>query len=201
MNKIKMFITTIAIAFTGNAMAQELSAEKVEIAANGEAELVVKLGGTRTDLTAAQFYLTLPTGIELVEENYEYKAAVGADQAGYEVRIEDKSDSHLVLITRKNSKVPALKLGDVVSITLKAGASVGEGLKAKISGIEFAVTGTAVEGNADFEVEIAESTTTGINGITADQLKNGEVYNIQGQKVNAANKGVYVVNGKKVVVK
>ena len=43
------------------------------------------------------------------------------------------------------------------------------------------------------------------NGISliedAQNSKNGNIYNLQGQKVNHAQKGVYIVNGKKVVVK
>ena len=44
-----------------------------------------------------------------------------------------------------------------------------------------------------------------IDGIQAEQLynvlTNGDVYNLNGQKVNNAHKGVYIINGKKVVVK
>ena len=42
---------------------------------------------------------------------------------------------------------------------------------------------------------------SGINGIHADDLKNGKVYNLDGQRVAQPTKGVYVVNGKKMVVK
>ena len=42
---------------------------------------------------------------------------------------------------------------------------------------------------------------TGIEGIYADDLKNGKVYNLQGMRVDKLGKGIYIVNGKKVVVK
>ena len=38
---------------------------------------------------------------------------------------------------------------------------------------------------------------TAINGINAD--KNAEIYSISGTRVNKAQKGVYIINGKKVV--
>ena len=41
---------------------------------------------------------------------------------------------------------------------------------------------------------------TGINTVNA-KAENGEVYNLQGQKVEKAQKGLYIVNGKKMVVK
>jgi len=42
---------------------------------------------------------------------------------------------------------------------------------------------------------------TGINSIFAEAVENGKVYNLQGQKVQNAQKGLYIVNGKKVVLK
>lgn len=44
--------------------------------------------------------------------------------------------------------------------------------------------------------------TTGINVVNgAGVMVNGEVYNLQGQRVDAPTKGLYIVNGKKVIVK
>ena len=43
--------------------------------------------------------------------------------------------------------------------------------------------------------------TTGIGVMTAVKAGNGEVYNLQGQRVEATVKGLYIVNGKKIVVK
>lgn len=42
---------------------------------------------------------------------------------------------------------------------------------------------------------------TAIEGITVTESENGSVYNLNGQRVNKAQKGLYIVNGKKVVVK
>ena len=48
-----------------------------------------------------------------------------------------------------------------------------------------------------------DDTPTGINGITADELtgKESVIYNLSGQRVSKAVKGLYIVNGKKVLVK
>ena len=44
--------------------------------------------------------------------------------------------------------------------------------------------------------------TTGINAVNGSELKvNGEYYNLAGQRVAQPTKGMYIVNGKKVVVK
>ena len=51
-------------------------------------------------------------------------------------------------------------------------------------------------------VVIIDSSATAINGINAAENKNEKViYNLQGVRVNTAKKGVYIINGKKVVMK
>ena len=45
------------------------------------------------------------------------------------------------------------------------------------------------------------TTTTGINAVKADALKDAQIYTISGQRVDKAQKGLYIVNGRKVVVK
>ena len=42
---------------------------------------------------------------------------------------------------------------------------------------------------------------TGINGIVAEKLNNATIYNLNGQRVQNAQKGLYIINGRKVVVK
>ena len=44
-------------------------------------------------------------------------------------------------------------------------------------------------------------TTTGIEAINTTEQKNGEVYNLQGQRMAKTQKGLYIVNGKKVIMK
>ena len=45
------------------------------------------------------------------------------------------------------------------------------------------------------------STGTGINSIAADKMKNATIYTVSGQRVEKAQKGLYIIDGKKVVVK
>ena len=49
---------------------------------------------------------------------------------------------------------------------------------------------------------IIDDETTGIKTLLrADDFENGDIYNLKGQKVEKAHKGLYIVNGRKVVVK
>ena len=55
--------------------------------------------------------------------------------------------------------------------------------------------------NVDCVVVYKEPTTTGINGIATEAVEKGNVYNLNGQKVTKTQKGLYIINGRKQVVK
>ena len=63
---------------------------------------------------------------------------------------------------------------------------------------------TADSGGVKFFIngESFEDIETAINGINAaEKAENGAIFNIAGQRVNKAQKGLYIMNGKKVIVK
>lgn len=67
------------------------------------------------------------------------------------------------------------------------------------------ITASSIE-TADFKAGEASYTVTvtvptGIDGISADDLKNGKVFDLQGRRVYNPGKGIYIVNGKKVVIR
>lgn len=91
--------------------------------------------------------------------------------------------------------------GPVVNIKLKAEEDAAEGdytLK-----MERVVLATADEKEyypADSESTVTVSANTGVNSISIDP-SSVKVYDLQGRKVNKPTQGVYIVNGKKVVIK
>ena len=46
-----------------------------------------------------------------------------------------------------------------------------------------------------------DDTETAIEGINADVNNDAEIFNLAGQRVNKAQRGIYIINGKKVLVK
>jgi len=50
-------------------------------------------------------------------------------------------------------------------------------------------------------VTVTFKNATGINSIAVDKMKNATIYNMKGQRVDKAQKGLYIINGKKVVIK
>lgn len=82
------------------------------------------------------------------------------------------------------------KVNDTVGFYRAAGQKVAAG-KAYIS-----VAGAGVKSF------FLPGMTDGIQAVEAQgKMENAEIYNLAGQRVNAAKKGIYVINGKKVMVK
>ena len=59
---------------------------------------------------------------------------------------------------------------------------------------------TGLWGIVDFKV-IANGTVTGIESINAKVINDNKIYDLQGRVVTNPNKGIYIVNGKKVIFK
>lgn len=49
------------------------------------------------------------------------------------------------------------------------------------------------------KIGVSDDGTTGIGGVTVEN--GGEYYNLQGQRIAAPSRGIYIVNGKKIVIK
>jgi hypothetical protein len=57
------------------------------------------------------------------------------------------------------------------------------------------------EGENSSIVAEAKAMLEGINQVRINGMNDGTVYNLNGQKVNNPSKGIYIINGKKVVIK
>ena len=56
------------------------------------------------------------------------------------------------------------------------------------------------EGWKDF-VHIVEGIPSGIKGVLSDNAKDGPIYDLNGRRVEAPQRGIHIINGKKVVLK
>ena len=69
--------------------------------------------------------------------------------------------------------------------------------QATVSSIAFGdPDGNNIDRPADFTIDLA----TAIKSVSAEQTKSGVIYNLNGQRVSKAQKGIFVVDGKKVAV-
>lgn len=207
MKKIRIYLASALLTIAGSAMAQKVVIEDVTVAADATtADVVISLQDNTTEVAAWNAKLTLPEGVTFTKK----KVVFGEDLYPYDAENEDfyhaltlsKTDNVSTFIVYATPTM-ALKSNNGVLATITVtipetftGSAEGSFTEIHIS--DSKAVDTAV-GDVTFKINRDEA--TAIKSITAAQLKNGEVYNLHGQKVNAANKGVYVVNGKKVVVK
>jgi hypothetical protein len=205
MNKIKLLIVCIATVLSGNAMAQKVSAQDVTIASQGTADLVISLESPVV-AAAAQLNVVLPEGIEVDydadEEEYKYTKGDIVAKKKYISISKETDGSYSILIHSGTDAVSfSSESGSLVTLPLVAGEIADATLEGAIKNIKVSdFEGNKLINGAEATFNVTVGGTTGISAITAKQLKNGEVYNLKGQKVDNVNKGLYIVGGKKVVL-
>jgi len=173
-------------------------ADNLSLDAEGKGELAIFLDNPQYSVTSVQFDMTLPTGLKITN-----------------VKNTDRSKN----LTVMNSELPSGKIR-VVMVD-------GNGEFRTISGTEGAICNIALEttdkyfksGKIQFDkiklanrdnlkatpadMEVTINATAGIENATFNEQMTGSVYNLQGIKVATENmnKGIYIQNGKKFVVK
>ena len=130
---------------------------------------------------ATKYQVSVAEGIE--NGTVEFSATSMTDSKGYKtVKVGDE-----VTITATPAEGYELEAISVTGVTSDIAVEVTDG--------KFTMPADAVTINATFKVS------TGINAVKADALKDAQIYNLQGVRVDKAQKGLYIVNGRKVVIK
>lgn len=101
------------------------------------------------------------------------------------------------------------KLGDQTTMTMKndyAELNIENiDMAAKLAEVDRLMVQCNKEGGDPFNftaIVLVKKETTGINTLNVErEMLNGEVYNLAGQRVHNPRKGLYIVNGKKVMMK
>ena len=169
---------------------------------------------TDKDICSWSFSIYLPEGITVAGEEeagefYPDEATLGTDTNARAIisngiKMKYKSDGGLMVLgySMSNAKMKSTH-GGLCTILLKGSSSiVGSGFL-KNTSCSYMEDGNAVSADqgllADVEFAI-NGGEQGINDIKADAAA-GKVYTIGGQQVVAPTKGLYIQNGKKVIVK
>ena len=132
-------------------------------------------------------------GLAFAEESLKVNIMEGNNVNGLELQNPNNLE---VTFKSSNSEVA------IVSATSQTITLLGEG-ETTITA-SFAGDRNFFAGSASYTLKVINEPITAIGGITADSLNETDrVYNLQGARVDVKHlsKGVYVVNGKKVVVK
>jgi hypothetical protein len=205
----KFYMTIVAMLCGVAAMAQtELYAENVKIEKGTEEfEFEISLKND-VDVTALSFRLALPQGVAMpLDEEGDYEEGVEiSSRAKKHQAILQKAADGADMISIYNEKKRAIDGNDGVIVTIPLAvdpdfaAQDGEYV-IKVYEISIAdPAGTSLDCPKEFTVTLTVGEGTGINSINAADSK-APVYNVAGQRVNKAQKGVYIQNGKKIAVK
>ena len=210
--KIKNILFGALLAMSANAMAQDaLSANDVNIDAGKTATLEIGLTNT-LEYTIATIDLMLPEGITIVYNADEDEYAVELDRWNkkHTATVSEIAGGYRILIMDSSNKNKTIGAGEgtMATITLQASADAKSGTGKIIADGEANGTKTQVfatpDGTQYFlkDVEFAVNVggETGINNFKAD-MDNAPVYNLNGQRVEKASNGLFIKNGKKMVVK
>jgi len=195
MKKIFTLMTVFAMTMAANAqsMSASFDAENSTIEVNLTNPEIV---------TSLSFKFALPEGVTVVTETED-----GETYELWEFDADRIKDSR----TKKWSQdIRSTADGTGVMVTCYGGPGIqaGEGpifyipvqgnLKGKVNFYDAQVFMGSEINLDNFTYEFSG---TAINSISAEQTKSGVIYNMNGQRVSKATKGIYVVDGKKVAVK
>ena len=214
----KFYMTMVAMLCGVAAFAQNtLTAEPIKVE-TGVTTADLKIGLTNADPIAAfSFRLALPAGVKTkaakymsvnedridmdwVREYSEDEEAAALDIA-YVLAIQNASDGNKQYSLYPNETVAFLgNEGNILTLPLTF-TDLADGVY-EIKLYEISISTTAGVSVADAKEIVATLTVgdTGINSINADDV-NAPIYNVAGQRVSKAQKGIFIQNGKKIAVK
>ena len=186
--------------------ANMLYIEPFTIAPGEEKEVLVMLNNPDDAFSDIQFDLYLPEGIEVVNDNEGYLIGLGSRT---DLRNHNRPEAALqrdgavrVLCYSDKSETFFGHSGDVIRLTLKASDTLSPGTYSiGLKNVELARPDmTNDRPQASTASVSVNGYATGIGSLDAE-MERGEVYDLNGRRVLQPAKGVYVINGKKIIIK
>ena len=218
--KLKTILSTLFLIAVGVQSYADnvLTASDVSIQAGQTATLNITLSDEGPSYNAFVFDLLLPEGISIATsaEDGQYIATYNSERAkgsDYQLLIANhKAHSYRVLGFNQTNESFGSK-GVLLTITLQAATDItnGNATGALITDFTDQEYGSSVLGfvatdnywtygfpQASFTVSMTND--TGIHDLQADDAE-ANTYNLMGQRVQHADKGVFIKNGKKIIKK
>ena len=192
-----------SVTYTTEVKSPALAVEPVTVEPGEATALEVKISNA-TAMTALQFNLSLPSGITLTDDSEAYGIEYKNVLSGHKMSVLPLASGDYLVVLYNIYRYP-FKDGALLTIPVTAGENGGT-----VSGSLYNVRMSTADAvsykceDASFKVTVNASE-TGIDEVY-DEVKgeNGKVktiYDLQGRKVNAPSKGLYIIDGKKVLVK
>ncbi|MBQ8227301.1 MAG: leucine-rich repeat protein, partial [Bacteroidaceae bacterium] len=191
---------------TATPTANMLYIDPFTIAPGEEKEVWVMLNNPDDAFSDIQFDLYLPEGMEVVNDNDGYLIGLGSRT---DLRTHNRPEAALqkdgavrVLCYSDKAETFFGHSGDVIRLTLKASETLSPGIYSLgLKNVELARPDMT---NDHLQASTASVSVngyaTGIGSLDAE-MERGEVYDLNGRRVLQPGKGVYILNGKKVIIK
>ena len=177
-----------------------LAIEPFNIAAGGEAEMVIDLTNPSDQITLVQFDLRLPDGLSVKQAGGEYVYDIADRTTWRKHSLEANATGGIIrflLASSSNATLSGTE-GAIITMTLKADNTY-KGGTVKLENILLVTPDEKEIKPADLSYTIGS---TGISSITTDAIdSNTPIYNLRGQRLAAPQKGINIIGGKKVIVK
>ena len=212
-NYTKFLFATMMLLISSVGFAQTtFYIEPFTIAAGETKVIPVLMENPDEVFSQLQFDITLPEGLEIPEYYDEelyvdvinIKHGSRTSQRLYSIETQPVIGALRVLCITQNSKARfAGESGDVLLITVKAADEMA------IGDVEIKITNTVLSRQDGTTYKPADCTATvtvtevptGIDEVKGENGEGKTIYDLQGRKVDTLNRGLYIIDSKKVVVK
>mgnify|MGYP003483339626 FL=1 len=185
------------VAFAATTMAQSLSVAPIEAAPGTQTAITVSLADA-TEMTALQCNLHLPEGLTLAGD-----IALGDAAKGHILSTSTLASGEL-LIVLYDLYQSTFTDGTLLTIPVVVAKepSTTEGTLHKVRTSTIAAQSKALS-DVKFTAVVGESgeDATGIEKTTVNGGQTTVIYDLQGRRVTHPTKGIYIVGGRKVVLK
>ena len=211
-NYTKFLFATMMLFFSSVGLAQTtFYIEPFSITAGETKVIPVLMENPGEKFSQLQFDITLPEGLEIPEyfdeEQFDDVKDIkrgSRTKSVYSIQTQPVGEALRVLCITQNSKAFFTgESGDVLLITVKAADDIALG------DVDIKITNTVLSRQDGTTYKPADCTatvsvtdaTTGISAIGADGEGATEIYDLSGRAVENPTSGIYIIDGKKVVVK
>ena len=193
MKRRLLHLVVALMAFAATTMAQSLSVAPIEATPGTETTITVNIAGA-AEMTALQFNLSLPEGFTLAGD-----ITLGSAAQDHTMSISPLASGDLLVVIYSLNQ-GTFADGALLTIPVIAAEDAASG-EARLYTVRTATVDAVSRTLSDvaFAMNVA-STPDGIEQLTTNQSQL-TIYDLTGRRVEKAEKGIYIVNGKKVVIK
>ena len=188
-----------SVTYTTEVKYPTLAVEPVTVNA-GEAAVIEVNISNATAMTALQFCLSLPSGVTLTDDSEAYGIEYKNVLSGHKMSVQPLKTGDYLVVLYNIYRYP-FKDGALLTIPITAGENCGT-TTGSLYNVRMSTIDAVSHKCDDVSFNVTVNTpTTGVDEVKCENGKVKTIYDLQGRKVNTPSKGLYIINGKKVLVK